>query len=232
MLRRNYRYVQSTNISLDVAKCGGNFHQFTQNTHLLSVAKYDLSLLNNLCMVRFQLSEMSSYAKTRYRCVQSSNITVDVAKWGDNFHKFTKYTHSFSVTKNYLSWLNNLIMVRNQLIICPLMIRTNNRWVQSNNISLDVAKCGENFHKITLYTHYLSVTKNALPWVNNLFMVKFQLISMSSYAKNKLQMCSVTQHQCRRCQMCGKFSQIHPVHSLLSVTKNDLSWLNNQDSTH
>ena len=37
---------------------------------------------------------------------------------------------------------------------------------------------------------------------------------MSSNAKNKLQMCSVNQHQFRRRQMCGKFSQIHPVHSL------------------
>ena len=45
-------------------------------------------------------------------------------------------------------------------------------------------------------------------------MAKFQLIRMSSYAKNKLQMCSVTQHQCRRRQMCGKCSQIHTVHSL------------------
>ena len=45
-------------------------------------------------------------------------------------------------------------------------------------------------------------------------MARFQLISMSSYAKNKEQMCSVTQHQCRRRQMFGKCSQIHPVHSL------------------
>ena len=45
-------------------------------------------------------------------------------------------------------------------------------------------------------------------------MARFQLINMLSYAKNKLQMCSVTQHQCRRRQMCGKCSQIQPVHSL------------------
>ena len=37
---------------------------------------------------------------------------------------------------------------------------------------------------------------------------------MSSYVNNKLQMCSDTQHQCRRRQMCGKLSQIHTVHSL------------------
>ena len=48
-------------------------------------------------------------------------------------------------------------------------------------------------------------------------MARFQLTSMSSYAKNKLQMCSVTQHQSRRRQMYGKCSQIHPVHSLLQI---------------
>ena len=88
--------------------------------------------------------------------------------------------------------------------------------------------------------------KNDLSLLNNLFKARFQLISMSSHAKNKLKMCSVTQHQCRRRQMCGKCSHIthfwtvtkkdllslfmakfHPVHSLLSVTKNDLSKLNN-----
>ena len=77
--------------------------------------------------------------------------------------------------------------------------------VQSPNISLDVAKCGEIFHKFTQYTHYLSVTKNDLSWLYNLFMVMFQLMMMFSYAKNKLQMCSVTQHQRRRRHMCGKF---------------------------
>ena len=45
-------------------------------------------------------------------------------------------------------------------------------------------------------------------------MATFQLTSMSSYDTNKLQMCSVSQHQRRRRQMCGKCSQIHPDHSL------------------
>ena len=47
---------------------------------------------------------------------------------------------------------------------------------------------------------------------------KFQLIRMSSYAKNKPQMYSVTQHQCRWCQMWRKCSQIHKVHSLFVRT--------------
>ena len=105
---------------------------------------------------------------------------------------------------------------------CPLMLRTNYRCVQSLNISVDVAKCVENVHTLIHYTHFWTVTKNDLSSLNNLFMARFQLISMSSYAKNKLQMCSVTQHQCRRRQMCGKCSQIHPIHSLLSVTKKRL----------
>ena len=92
------------------------------------------------------------------------------------------------------------------------MIWINYRCVQSTYISLDVARRGENFNKFTLYTHYLSIT-NDLSWINNLFMVRTHLISMSSNAKNKLEMCSVNQHQFRRCQMCGKFSQIDPVHS-------------------
>ena len=66
------------------------------------------------------------------------------------------------------------------------MLRTNYRCVQSTNINVDVAKFGENFRKFTQYTHFLSVTKNDFSWLYNLFIVRFQLLSMSSYAKNKL----------------------------------------------
>ena len=103
---------------------------------------------------------------------------------------------------------------------CPLMLRTNYRCVQSLNMSVDVAKCVENVHTLIHYTHFWTVTKIDLLSLNNLFMAMFQLISMSSCAKKKLQMCSVTQHQCRHRQMCGKCSKIHQIHS---VTKNDLS---------
>ena len=37
------------------------------------------------------------------------------------------------------------------------MLRTNNRCVQSLNISVDDVKCVENVHKSTKYTHFLSV---------------------------------------------------------------------------
>ena len=50
-------------------------------------------------------------------------------------------------------------------------------------------------------------------------MVRFQLIRMTTYAKNKLLMRSVNQHQFRRCKMCRKISQIHPVHSLFVCYK-------------
>ena len=83
----------------------------------------------------------------------------------------------------------------------------------------------ETFSKIHPVHSLFSITKNDLSWLKNLFMVMFQLMRMSSYAKNKLQMCLVTQHQFRRCQMWGKFSQIHPVYTLLSVTKmTNLDW--------
>ena len=67
----------------------------------------------------------------------------------------------------------------------------------------------ENIHKLTQYTHFLfcSITKmTSLAW-NNLFMVR--LVSTHkdvSYAKMKLQMCWVTQHQCRSRQMWKIFT--------------------------
>ena len=97
---------------------------------------------------------------------------------------------------------------------CPLMLQTNYRCVQSLKISADVAKFVENVHKFTQFINFCPLQKNDLTWLNNLFMARFQLIWMSSYAKNKLQMCSVTQVQCRRRQVWGKCSQIHPVHSI------------------
>ena len=127
--------------------------------------------------------------------------------------------------KNNLSWLNNLFLASFNSLEFALMLITNYWCVQSLNISVDVAKCIDKFHKFTKNNHFLSVTKNDLSWLNNLFMARFPLMRMFSYAKNKLMMCSVNQHQCRRRQMCGKFSQFHEVHSRLSVTKNDLNYL-------
>ena len=99
------------------------------------------------------------------------------------------------------------------------MLRANYRCFETFNICVDIAKCVENVQTFILYTHFWTVTKNDLTWQHNLIMARFQLISMSSYAKNKLQMCSVTQRQCRRRQICRNFSQISPVHSLCVFCK-------------
>ena len=61
------------------------------------------------------------------------------------------------------------------------MLKTNYRCVQSLNISVHVAKCVENIHKFTQYSHFLSVTKNDLSWLNNPLMARFQLNRMSTY---------------------------------------------------
>ena len=148
---------------------------------------------------------MCSYAKNK---LQMCSVTQHQCRrrqmWG-KFHKFTQLTHSLSVTKNDLSWLNNLFMVCFTPRECPLMLKTNHRCVQSPNISVDVANCRVIFDKFTLYTHFQSVTKNDLSWLNNPFMARFQLVGISYYAKKKQQMCSETQRQCRRRQMWGKF---------------------------
>ena len=157
---------------------------------------------------------MSSYANNNLLMCSVIQNQCRRRQMCGNFHKFTKYTHFLSVTKmTCLDWTIYSWKDFNSFG-SPLMLRTNYSCVQSLNISVDVAKWVENFRKFTQYTHFLSVTKNYLSWLNNLFMARFQLISRSSYAKNKLQMCSVTLHQRRRHQMCGKFSQIHPVFSL------------------
>ena len=100
--------------------------------------------------------------RTNYRCVQSLNISVDIAKCLENVYKFNQFTHFLPVTKTtcpdrtIYSWqgLNS--------IGCSPMLTTNYRCVQSLNIIVDVAKCVENVHKFTQFTHFLFVTKNDL----------------------------------------------------------------------
>ena len=67
-------------------------------------------------------------------------------------------------------------------IVCPFMLIKNYRCLQSLNICVDVAKFVENDHTL-IQVHLLFVTKKDLSWLNNLFMAKFELIRMSSYAK-------------------------------------------------
>ena len=152
--------------------------------------KNDLFWLNNLFMVRFKPISMSSYAKNKLQMTQHQ------CRHRQMWEKLSQIHPIHSLFICYKKWL----VLIEQFIHgnyfnscgCPLMLRTNYRCVQSPNISVDVAKCVEKFHKFTQYTHSLSVTKNDLSWLNNLFMVMFQLMRMSSYAKNKLQMFSTS----------------------------------------
>ena len=156
--------------------------------------------------------------RTNYRCVQSLNISVDVAKCVENVQTLIHYTHFGLLQKKIcLHWTIYSWQTFNSQG-CPLTLRTNYRCVQSLNISVDVAKCVENVQKLIHYTHFWTVTKNDLFSLNNLFMERFLLNWMSTSVKNKLQMCSVTQNQCRWRQMCGKCSQIHQVHTLFVRT--------------
>ena len=88
----------------------------------------------------------------------------------------------------------------------------------------------ENIHKFTQYTHFCLLQKNDLSRLNNLFMVCFQLIRMSSYAKNKQQMCWVNQHQCRSRQMWKIFTNWPSTHTfgllqrMTSLAKTIYSW--------
>ena len=101
--------------------------------------------------------------RTNYRCVQSLNISVDVAKWLENVHTLIYYTHFWTVTKKKTChhWTIYSWQSFNSLG-CHLMLKTNYRCVQSLNISVDIAKCVENVHKFTQFTHFLSVTKKDL----------------------------------------------------------------------
>ena len=143
----------------------------------------------------------------------------------ENVYKFSLYSHFLSVTKNdcldrTIYWWKGF-----NALVCHLMIRTNYRCVQSLNISVDVAKCVENFHQFPLYPRFLSVTKNDLSWLNHLFMARFKLIRMSSYVKNKLLMCSGTQHQCRHRRICGKVSQNNSTSTLTFCLLQEITWL-------
>ena len=204
MLRTNYRCVKSLIISVDGAKCVENVHKFTQFTHFLSVTKNDLSWLNNLCMARFLLIRMSTSVKNK---LQMCSVTQHQCRRCQMCGNCSHINSLHSLLDCYkkmtcLHWTIYSWQSFNSLG-CPLMLKTNYRCVQSLNISVDVAKCVENVHTLIHYIHFWTVTKNYLSSLNNLFMAKFQLIRMSSYAKNKQQMCSVTQHMCRCRKMCG-----------------------------
>ena len=153
MLRTNYRCVQSLNISVDVAKCVENVHTLIHYTHFWTVTKKDLSSLNNLFMAKFQLISMSSYAKNK---LQMCSVTQHQCRRRQMCGKcwqihpvhslFVRYKKRLVSNWTIYSWqgFNSLV--------CPLMLKTNYRCVQSLNISVDVAKCVENVHTLINYT--------------------------------------------------------------------------------
>ena len=128
------------------------------------------------------------------------------------------------VTKNDLSWLNNLFMVRTQLISMSSYAKNKLQMcsvIQHHSRRRQMWGKFSQIHPIHLlffcYKKWLVLFEQSVHG-------RFQLISMSSFAKNKLQMCSVTQQQCRHRQMCGKYSQIFPVlsfHLLQKMTSLD-----------
>ena len=141
----------------------GKFSHINYYIHFLSVTKNDFSWLNILFMARFQLISMSSWAKNK---LQMCSVTQHQCRrhlmWWKIVHKFTQFTHFLSVTKTTCpNWKIYSWQAFNSLV-CPLMLKTNYRCVQSLNISVDVTRCVENVHKFTKFTHFLSVTKNDL----------------------------------------------------------------------
>ena len=142
--------------------------------------------MNNLFMARFQLIRMSSYVKNK---LQMCSVTQHQCRRRQMCGKCSHINSLHSLfdcyKKRLVEWTIYSWQGFNSLG-CPLVLRTNYRCVLSLNISADVAKCVENVHKFTQYTHFLSVAKYCLCWLNNLFMARFQLIRMSTYVKNKL----------------------------------------------
>ena len=77
----------------------------------------------------------------------------------ENIHKFTQYTHFLFITKTVDRTIHSWQAFNS--LVCPLMLRTNNRCVESINISV-MSLNEENIHKFTQYTDYLSITKKVV----------------------------------------------------------------------
>ena len=156
-------------------------------------------------MVSFQHIRMSSYAMNKHQmCWFTQHQCRSRQMWKIFTNSPSTLTFCLLQKMTSLAWTIYSWQAFN-LLGSPLLLRTNYRCVEPLNISVEVAKCGT-FSQIHPEHSILSVTKNDLSRLNNLFMVSFQHIRMSSYAKNKQQMCWVTQHQCRSRQMWKIFT--------------------------
>ena len=84
--------------------------------------------------------------RTNYRCVESLNISVYVAKCVENVHTLIHYIHFGLLQKMTCHHRTIYSWQSSNSLGCPLMLKTNYRCVQSLNISVDVTKCVENVH--------------------------------------------------------------------------------------
>ena len=154
-------------------------------------------------MIMFQLMMMSSYAKNKLKLC---SVTQHQCRRCQMCFFFPNLTSTLC----YKRWLE-------------LMEQSLHGNISTHEV---VLLCNEKTTNV--FCHPTSQLTSPNVWEiftnssSTLTILKFQLFRMSSYAKNKLQMCLVTQHHCRRRQMCWKFSQIHPIHLLFICFK---KWL-------
>ena len=145
----------------------GKCSQIPSVHSLLSVPKNDVSWLNNLFMASFELNRMSSYAKNKLQMCSVTHIQSSRRHMCEKCLHInslltfaTVYTEMTCLHWTIYSWLGF------NSIGCPLMLRTNNRCVQSLNISVDDAKCVENVQKFTQYTHFCPYQEKTCPdWI-------------------------------------------------------------------
>ena len=204
MLRMNYRCVESMNISVEVSKMWKIFTNSPITLTFCLLQKNDLSWLNNLFMVSFQLIKISSYAKYKQQmCWVTQYHCRSRRMWNIFTNSPSTLTFCLLQKMTTLAWTIYSWLAFNTLG-CPLSQRINYRCVESLEHQCRSRQMWKIFTYSTQYTLFLFLIENDLSWLNNPFMVSFQLISMSSYVKNKQQMCRFTQHQCYVAK-CGKY---------------------------
>ena len=168
-------------------------------------------------MVNFQLISMSSYAKNKQQmCWVTQHQCRSRQMW--KISQIHPVALTFCLLQKWLflpeQSIHGKVSTHKDVLLCS---ESNYRCVELLNVSVEVAKCGKysQIHPVhSLFIYYKKwpvLTEQSIHG-------KFQLISMSSYAKNKQQMGRVTQHQCNVVK-CGKYSQIRPVHWLFVYYK-------------
>ena len=155
--------------------------------------------------------------RKNYRCVQSRNISADFAKWVENVQKFTQVHSLFVRCKKWFVFIWTTYSWQGfNWWGCPRMLKTNYMNVFSNSTSVqNVVKCVKKFAQIhTVHSLFLllqnitSVDRTIYSW-QSLNSIRCPLMPRTNCRWVQSLNISV-----ERRQMCGKYSQIHPVHSL------------------